>query len=275
MAMFAQKLLRAEVTGGIDLEAQVLLTGDRITIGSGVKDDLVLGARNVVEEHLTLIRIEGTREWEYFSSDRGQTDVDKGNPRTGKVRSGQGFLLGGETRIEILKTVPPEGFAEKAQTGEKTTVPLGVALPLMGLMLLGVAFVTTGLGRGSDTSGKLATAAYFTGASDLTEPLETCIASGLSTEAMALAGADPNAPDRLFRAIQSGSEGTDELRTELKREIRQIIAETHLLVNENRGLEASQTLRRLENVMPVGNGDCPILRAARFDLAILDLEGGR
>lgn len=275
MAFFKTKLLRAEVTGGIDLEAQVLLTGDRITIGSGANDDLALGARNVVDGHLTLIRVEGTKEWEYFSSDRGQTHVEKGNPRTGRVRAGLCFILGGETRIEILKTIPPEGFAEKTEGSEKTTVPLAVALPLMGLMLLGVAFVTTGLGRGSDTSGQLATAAYFTGAEDLTEPLESCITSGLSVEARALAGADPNAPDRLFRAIQSAPELSGELRADLKREIRQIIAETHFLLSENKSLEASQALRRLENVMPVGNGNCPILRAARFDLAILELQGGR
>ncbi len=272
MALFALKLLRAEVTDGIDLEAQVLLSGDRITIGSGANDDLVLGARNVVPEHLTLIRIEGTKDWEYFSSDRGQTRVGQGNPRTGKVKPGTRFVLGGETCIEIIKTAAPEGYSDKPDKAEKTTVPLGVALPIMGLMVLAVAFVTTG--HRPSGGGDLATAGFFTGAADLTAPLATCIASGLSPEARTLAGADPNAPDHLFRAILSDADITGALRGRLQRDIREIIAEAHFLVSENKTAEAVRTLRRLENVMPVGNGDCPILRAARFDLAMLELQGG-
>ena len=275
LSLFAPKVLRAEVVDGIDLEAEVLLTGNRITIGSGSRDDLVLGARHVVESHLTFIRADGSKTWEYFSSDRGQTLVDQGNPRTGTVRPGMWFNLGGETRISIEKIVAPADFIEDTPKGEKKTVPMGVALPLMGLMLLGVAFVTTNLGGSDRGQNDLATLGLFTGDAPIDPLLDRCIAAGLSPSAQTLAGGDPNAKDALFRAILNQPEASDALRQQLAGEIRNIIAESHLLARENKGIEASRNLRRLENVMPVGSGDCPILRAARFDLAILEMQGGR
>ncbi len=274
LSLFAPKLLRAEVTGGLDLEAQVLLTGDRITIGAGQSDDLVLGARHVVVEHLTLQRHESGKGWEYFSSDRGVTTVDKGNPRTGTVRPGMWFNLGGETRIDILKTTPPPDMVIETQAGEKPQVPLAVALPLMGLMLVGVMAVTSGFGGSAEGDGALATTQWFEGSEPLEPYVKRCVEAGLGVEAQALAGSDPNAPDHLFRSILDGQDIQSSEFDALVSEVRGVIAETHLLFQENRYIEASSSIRRLENVMPVGLGDCPILNAARFDLAILELHGG-
>lgn len=273
LSLFAPKLLRAEVTGGIDLESQVLLTGDRISIGSDANDDLVLGARHVVPGHLTLQRQDNGKGWEYFTSDRGQTAIDKGNVRAGTVRPGMWFNLGGETRVDILKTTPPAGMELDTPGKEKAQVPLGVALPLMGLMLVGVMALTTGMSRDDDDGG-LATTDWFTGETELKPYVMRCLAAGLSTEAQALTGSDPNAPDRLFRALLGQDEPPADDLKRLVSQVRAIIAESHLLVNENRYLEASKSIRRLENVMPVGLGDCPILSAARFDLALLEMQGG-
>ncbi|MGB3313215.1 MAG: hypothetical protein WBB85_02290, partial [Albidovulum sp.] len=66
-----------------------------------------------------------------------------------------------------------------------------------------------------------------------------------------------------------------EVKIELSGKVLALIADAHLLLLENKALEASGSLRRLEYVLPVGNGDCPILSAARLDLAILELWGGQ
>ncbi|MGB3314752.1 MAG: hypothetical protein WBB85_10095, partial [Albidovulum sp.] len=155
LGLFTPKVLRAEVTGGIDLESGVLLTGDRITIGTGPGDDLRLGAQNVVAGHLTLQRAKTGGQWEYFSSDRGHTAVSKGNPRTGPVRPGLTFVLGGETRIEIL-SVPAPADMEKADAGGSgTTVPLTVALPLMGAMLVAFSLYIGALSGGTESGSGL------------------------------------------------------------------------------------------------------------------------
>lgn len=275
LSLFAPKLLRAEVTGGIDLEAKVLMINDRITIGSDPSDDLVLGARGIIGAHLTLQRQENGKVWEYFSSDRGLTAVDKGNPRTGTVRPGMWFNLGGETRIDILKTTPPPGMKIEAPKEGKAQVPLGVALPLMGLMLVGVMAVTTGLQSSSTEGGGLATQGWFSGSEPLEPYVQRCVDAGLGAEASALTGSDPNAPDQLFRTILDNTGDRTAEFEKLVKVIRSTIADTHLLASENRYLEASQTIRRLENVMPVGLGDCPILSAVRSDLTILEMKAGR
>lgn len=275
LSLFTPKVLCAEVTGGIDLESRVLLTGERITVGSAPGDSLRLGARNVVAGHLTFQRQKGSRAWEYFSSDRGHTAVDKGNPRTGTVRSGMVFVLGGETRIDIVRTEAPADLKTDTKAGEAKTVPLSVALPAMGLMVAGFALYMAALAGGGTDRAALRTTPWFDGSAALEPALATCLASGLSPEARALpTGTTATEPDALFRAaLAQGAAGPAS--ADLAAKVRGLIAESHLLAHENRPLDASRALRRLEYVLPVGNGDCPILSAARLDLAILELRDGQ
>jgi len=281
LSFLAPKVLRVEVTEGVDLESGVILRGDRITVGSGPTDTLRLGAGNVVSEHLTLIRPAGSKNWEYFTSDRGQTAVDKGNSRTGTVRPGMWFRLGNETRVDILRVPAPADMGEEDKTEGKKEVPLTVALPVMAAMLVAFALYLSSFGSTNESSGaSLRTAGWFVGATPLEPALDTCLEAGLSPEAASIsARVETSAPDALFRAY-AGSKGTDPdragvIRDELITQVRKLIAETHFLANENRFTEASDILRRLENVLPVGNGNCPILSAARYDLAVLELRGER
>ncbi len=280
LGFLTAKMLRAEVTGGIDLESGILLTGERITIGTGPGDDLRLGAQNVVAGHLTLQRARGGGQWEYFTSDRGHTAVSKGNPRTGPVRPGLSFVLGGETRIDILSVPAPADMQKADATGTGTAVPLTVALPLMGAMLVAFALYIGTLSGGTVGSGGLRTTPWFEGTSGVEAALGTCLASGLSPEAQALgSAATKGQPDALFRAYLAAENAAPGRRSELKADLASqvlgLIADAHLLLRENKALEASRSLRRLEYVLPVGNGDCPILSAARLDLAILELWGGQ
>ena len=280
LGIFKPKVLRAEVTAGLDLESGVLLTGERITVGTGPGDDLRLGAQNVVAGHLTFQRTKTGGPWEYFSSDRGHTAVSNGNPRTGPVRPGLSFVLGGETRIDILSVPAPADLENNETAGSGTTVPLTVALPLMGAMLVAFALYIGALSGGSEGSGGLRTTPWFEGTSRIETALETCLASGLSPEARALGSAATSGqPDALFRAslaAESADPGRQaEVRADLAAKVLGHIADAHLLLRENKPLEASGSLRRLEYVLPVGNGDCPILSAARLDLAILELWGGQ
>lgn len=274
LSLFSPKVLCAEVTGGIDLESRVLLTGDRVTVGSAPGDGLRLGARNVVGGHLTFQRQKGAQAWEYFSSDRGHTAVDRGNPRTGPVRPGMFFILGGETRIDIVKTGAPADLATGDKAGTGKTVPLAVALPAMGLMVAGFALYMASLaGGGSDDRSALRTTPWFNGSAALDPAIEACLAAGLGPEARRFASRTKAAePDALFRAALAGDGAAG---ADLVAKVRGLIADSHLLAHENRFLEASRALRRLEYVLPVGNGDCPILSAARLDLAILELRDGQ
>jgi hypothetical protein len=270
------KVLRAEVTAGVDLESAVLLTGERVTIGTGPADSLRLGSPDVVPGHLTFQRRKDGGGWEYFSSDRGRTTADKGNARTGPVRQGMSFILGGETRIEIRRVPAPPDLAKDDAGGRGTTVPLPVAISAMAAMTLAFALYLGGLGDVSTNAGDLRTTPWFDGSASVENALESCLASGLSPEARALgAKTTMTEPDAPFRIALTDASGAAAARADLAGRVRGIIAESHLLVMENRALEASEALRRLEYVLPVGNGDCPILSAARLDLAILELRGGR
>ena len=272
----APKVLCAEVTEGVDLESSVLLTGERVTVGIGAGDSLRLGARNVVPGHLTFQRQGGGSAWEYFTADRGQTTVDRGNARTGPVRPGMSFVLGGETRIEIRRVPAPPDLSAGDTAGGDRTVPMPIALSAMAAMTLAFALYLGGFGQGTPNAGGLRTTAWFDGSASVEDALAPCLASGLSPEARALAAATTMAePDALFRAAISGAPGAAAARADLATRVRGLIVETHLLYREGKALDASRTLRRLENVLPVGNGDCPILSAARLDLAILELRGGR
>lgn len=270
MSLFARKVLEVEVTRGVDLESKTLLIGDRITIGSGETDTLRLEAPGIYAAHLTFQRAEDGKNWEYFTTDRGITAVDKGNPRTGRARAGMWFDLGYETRLSLSKVPAPADLAEKTETGEKKEIPLAVALPVLGLMAVGaMAIINMANGSEPDATG-LRTTPWFLGSADLGPAIETCLTTGLSPEARN-SGADGLAPDALFRAALTNPEAIDPL----QQKVRAVIAETHLLAGENRAEDAARAIRRMENVLPVGNGDCPILSAARTDLAVLTLMAER
>jgi hypothetical protein len=269
MGLFMPKILQAEVTGGVDLESSVLFTGDRITVGSGAGDTLRLGAAGIVPGHLTFEKGAGGH-WEYFSADRGVTGIDRGNPRTGRVRPGMWFDLGYETRLTLTRVPAPPEIAEKTGAGEKTTVPVGIALPVLGLMVVGAAAAMNFSGGSKGTSG-LRTTPWFTGAADIAPALETCLDSGLSPEAASISGNDALSADADFRAALRDPDAG----SALAQRVRGVIAETHLLTREGRYDEAARSIRRMENVLPVGNGDCPILAAARADLTVLTIQADR
>lgn len=281
LSFLSPKVLRIEVTEGIDLESGAILTGDRITVGSGPNDTLKLGAANVVAEHLTLIRQPGSKSWEYFTSDRGQSAVDKGNARTGTVRPGMWFRLGTETRLDILRVPAPADLDNSAKTEGKKEIPLTVALPVMAAMMVAFALYIASMGSGSDNNGaSLRTAGWFIGATPLDPALDECLETGLQKSLTEAAQrVEQSAPDALFRAYvalqPTDPERALAVRDELAIQLHKMIAQAHFLAHENRHAEASQTLRRMENVLPIGIGNCPILSAARYDLAVLEMQAER
>lgn len=280
LSFLTAKVLRAEVTEGIDLESGAFLTGDRITIGTGPGDTLVLGSADIVAEHLTFVRAVGAKTWDYFSSDRGATAVDKGNPRTGTVRPGMWFRLGNDTKLEILSVAALEDLASSKDDAQKSEIPLAVALPIMGLMLIGFMLYILSIGNSVPTTEGLRTTPWFNGQAAIEPALDECLATGVSqTTENGVVMVERTAPDALFRAFIEAQaispDAAPAIRDQLAASIRKSIARAHLLAQEGQYLEASQTLRRLENVLPVGLGKCSILSAARSDLAILELRSGR
>lgn len=278
LSMFSQKVFRAEITRGVDLESRVYLVGDRLTVGTGADDDLRLGAPGIVPGQLTFERQKTGSGWEYFSSDRGLTQVKSGNPRTGRVTAGLWFDLGGDTRLEISKAPLPDHLRQETKVSDKTEIPLGIALPILGLMVVGAGFLTSSFG-GASQRAELRTTDWFTAQAPLEPAIEICVAAGLSPEAAAISSAGNTSLDALYRRYQvlidqNKEEGRKTL-DDLTKLVRGIIAESHLLILENRPMAASETLLRLENVLPVGNGECPILAASRSDLALLALRAGR
>ncbi len=275
MSFLGPKGLRAEVTEGIDLEQGVTLAGPRITIGSGPNDTLRLGAADIVPGHLTFERRSDGSGWDYFSSDRGITQTDKGNPRTGPVRPGMWIRLGRETRIDLVRAALPATPAGETSDEVPTTVPMPVALGLLGA--LGVAALVF-IANSSDTGGsgiRLQTTDWVTGTESLTPAIETCLQT-TDTPGRAVAATDP--ANTFWQAVsfrQTDPARAARAQTDLTDEISKILASAHLLSRENRDLEASATLRRLEYVLPVDAADCPILTASQFDLAVLELLGSR
>ena len=275
MRFLAPKGLRAEVTEGIDLEHGIMLTGQKVTIGSGQGDTLRLGAADVVPGHLTFERRADGRGWEYFTSDRGVTLVDRGNPRTGPVRAGMWLRLGRETRIDLLRAPLPATPAGETADAEPASLPLPVALGIMGAMILGALALGGAFGGRSGPEISLRTMPWVSGSADLSVALDACLAETRMPE-RAVAARDPaSAFWRVMAFRASDPVGAAEAETELTAKIREILASAHFLLMENKPLEASETLRRLEYVLPVGVTNCPILTASRFDLALLELRGSR
>lgn len=275
MHFFAPKGLRAEVTEGIDLENTVMLSGQRVTVGSGPGDTLRLGAADIVPGHLTFERRADGRGWDYFTSDRGATQVDKGNPRTGPVRAGMWLRLGRETRIDLVTAPLPKAPAgEKIEEDAPTTVPMPVALGILGAILVGALLATGGLGGKSDDKS-YRTVQWAAGGGDLALALDECLSKTV-TPNRAIAANDPAAAFwRVMTQRDSNPTAATDALSDLQIDIREILADAHLLSLENNNLEASQTLRRLEYVLPVGAENCPILTASRFDLALMEVRGSR
>lgn len=278
MTFLSQKGFRAEVTEGIDLERGVSLAGERISIGSGPGDDLTLGARDVVPGHLTFER-RSDGGWDYFTSDRGTTTTDRGNPRTGKVRAGMWFRLGAETRLDLVRTAaaPATEAAPGAGPDEAapTTVPLAVALPVMAVMAGAALFLMVGMGGSDGASSGLRTAPVVTGAIDLAPTLEPCLAvPRLPTRAVA--ANDAASPFwRVMAFAETDPVAARLARADLEGAIRDILADAYLLAREKRYLDAAGVMRRMENVLPVGTARCPILEASRTDVAILEVNARR
>ena len=271
----APKGLRAEVTEGIDLEQGATLTGQRITIGSGPNDTLRLGAADVVPGHLTFERRADGKGWDYFTSDRGATQVDRGNPRTGLVRSGMWLRLGRETKIELQRAALPAAPKGEASDEASKTVPMPLALGAMVGMAAIAAFIVVGLGDSSSGGVKFRTTPWVTGAADLGPALEDCLKE-TSLPGRAVASNDPASPFfRVMEYRQTDPARASQAQKELQESIRELLAKSHFLSRENMLLEASDTLRRLEYVLPVGVAKCPILSASRFDLALLEVRGSR
>lgn len=270
------KGLRAEVTEGIDLENALMLSGQRVTVGSGPNDTLRLGAADIVPGHLTFERRADGKGWNYFTSDRGVTLVDKGNPRTGQVRAGMWIRLGCETRLDLTRALLPRApKGENPTDAEPTAVPMPVAIGMLGAIVLVMLFATGSLSGNGSTSTTLRTVSWVTGESDLSEALERCLSRTVRPE-RAISKTDPASP--FWRVMSFRSTNPVEAKaaqSELDDRVREILTNAHLLRGENRSLEASQALRRLEYVLPVGTADCPILSASRFDLALLEVLGSR
>lgn len=281
LSFLSAKALKIEVTEGVDLESSVFLTGDRVTVGTGPQDTLRLGSSSVVAEHVTFVRQPGAKNWEYFTTDRGQTTIDKGNPRTGTVRPGMWFRIGADTRIDILTAPAPDLPDQEDAKQEKKEVPLAVALPIMALMVVAFGLIVSMMTSEREVSGSsLRTAAWFVGDAALEPSLDVCLATGYEQSKSQLpVRVARTAPDALFQQYIITRDDDPltaaEVIDQLTEKVRKIIAEAHLLAHEGAYLDASQQLRRLENVLPVGTGNCPILSAARSDLATLEIQAER
>ncbi|MXQ09740.1 hypothetical protein GQ651_17985 [Alphaproteobacteria bacterium GH1-50] len=276
MAFLGPKGFSIEVTEGIDLERTLVLTGQRVTVGTGPGDDLRLGARDVVSGHITFERRKDGKGWEFFTSDRGVSEVDRGNPRTGAVRPGMWFRLGRETRIDIRRVAAPvETEAAPSGGAQPKTVPLGVALPAMGLMVLAAVGFVLFAGAGQTGQSGMRTTGWVERSAPIEPAVERCLASA-GSQARTISPDDPSSAFwRTVSLRQSDPAAARAAEADLIREVRAILTEAHFLTRENRAADASEALRRMEYVLPVGLTDCPILSASRFDLALLELRGNR
>lgn len=268
MVLFGPKGFAAEVSEGIDLESRITLSGDRITIGNGSLDDLCLGAGDIVPAHLTFQR-RPDGKWDYFTTGRAETQIDKGNNRTGRVRAGMWFKIGRETKITIKRAEVV--VDETTPKDSATTIPMSIVVPvILGMLALAVLFMMASQSDTDDASG-LRTSAWFTGQADLSEALDICLSHDLAPPAYATA----SAIDGAFWVYMGASDSATraQARTQLLDTIRKTLSETHLLSNENKGVDASNTLRRIEYVLPLERLSCPILSAARVDIALLEMRG--
>lgn len=272
MGLFDAKILRVEVTEGIDIESGAYLTGDRITVGTGPNDSLCLGAGDIAPEHLTLIRQPGAKTWEYFTSDRAATLIDKGNPRTGKVRPGMWFQLGGETRVDILSVPMPADMKETAGDEGKKEVPLALALPIMGMMLGAFVLMFALISRTGGTDAELFTRAWFTDAEPIEPYIDECLEAGPGDPGLRVPG---SAPDALFREFAAATPSrASEIKSALYQRVRRAIVDSHLLVAEGRFGDAANSMRRVERMLPVQADACVLMTAAQTDLAVLELLSG-
>ncbi len=264
--LFGPKGLHAEVTEGVDLENGITLTGHEVTVGSGPGDDLQLGARDVVPGHLTLQRRQDGKGWDYFTSDRGMTTVSKGNPRAGTLRAGMWIRLGAETKISFQRVAVEAEDISSADGEEKKTIPLTTALPALGILVVGLAFIL-GSGGGDGGSG-LRTTPWFEGSASLTDAITTCTANQQIIPEN-LSATDPAAA--FWRYVRS--ENSDVVALEsVAKDLQLILAQAHFLRREKRFAEAADAIRRLKYVLPVEADTCPILSASHYDLAVFEVS---
>jgi hypothetical protein len=136
-------------------------------------------------------------------------------------------------------------------------------------------FASGGLSGSASSRTTLQTVPWVTGESNLSAALETCLSTTI-VPTRAINQNDPASP--FWRVMSFRNTNPVEAKvaqSDLDRRVREILTNAHLLRGENKALEASQALRRLEYVLPVGTADCPILTASRFDLALLEELGSR
>lgn len=272
MGLFGSPHLRIEVVDGIDIESGLTLGGDKATVGTGAADSLRLGEADVVPAQVTFQR--RGKDWDYFVSDRGRTTVSRGHPRAGRLRPGMEFRLGAGARLAVRKTAQPAPAAEGAPAPARAEVPIALALPLMGLIVLGAYVAVTQLRGDGAAPPLLATTRWFAQAEPLDAALDACLAAAAGMDAAPVAR---TAPDWAFRAWLRADDKTAPeaaaARAQILAEVQDAIARAHFLHDAGGDAEASALYRRLENVIPLGNRDCPILAATRRDLAVLEMMG--
>ncbi len=271
MALFGGKGFKIEVVDGIDIESAITLNGEKMTVGTGAGDTLRLGEADVVPAQLTFQMRGGA--WEYFVADRGRTVVKGGHPRAGKVAVGQEYALGGSARLKVIRTEAPEPITPPNPDGTpaapvKKTIPLAVALPVLGLFVLG-ALAVAQLVQPAREVQQLATTRWFVQAEPLADALASCLAGAADLPDQAVAR---SAPDWAFRAALRGDPAADGA---LQATVTEMIAEAHFLHDGGDSGAAADLYRRMENVIPVGNRECPILAATRRDLAVMEMAARR
>lgn len=272
MSLFGKKTFRIEVVDGIDIESALTLTGDRMSVGTGPGDDLRLGEADVVAAQVVFQRKAG--DWEYAVSDRGTTIVSGGHPRTGKLRAAQELRLGGVARLVVRRVAAPVEAPAGGTAGQGATpsVPLGIALPVLGLIVVGAFLVAGQLQRDGQSAPLLASTRWFAQDEPLEPAVDRCLAASEGLEDIPVGR---NAPDWAFRewlrAADPAAPAARAARAALIDETRDSITRAHFLHLDGRNAEASAIFRRLEYVIPMGSRECPILAAARRDLAILQM----
>jgi len=274
MALFGGKGLRIEVADGIDIESGITLSGDKATIGTGAADTLRLGEADIVAAQMTFQK--RGDNWEYFVSDRGKTQIKGGHPRADRVKPGQEFRLGASARLVVSRTAAPPPVAETpdGKPPPKADIPIAVAIPILALVVLGAFVVVTQL-RGDGGSGAaLATTQWFVQAQSAEPALDACLAAAADLPDQTVAR---TAPDWAFRAwVRAADKTAPEAlaaRATILAEVRDAITRAHFLHDAGQSSEASALYRRLENAIPLGSRDCPILAATRRDLAVLEMMG--
>lgn len=277
--LFEPKVFCLEVTQGIDIEKKTYLNGTRVTIGSGDSDTLHIGASDVCQGHLVFQRPNSRSDWEYQSSDAGLTQVRRGNPRSGKLRAGQSFQIGATTRISVRRIATPADLKEQAGGDGKTELPLYAALAAIALISFAGVFAANAMTGGdrSALSEASETHRWFEAPTTFTPELKECLASAEAS--WRVERIPMSEPDALFhswlesRLIADGRETM--FFEKLRKELGQAVVKAQILIQGGDRRGGAEALREIENRLPISAQDCPITRAARADIAALELTLSR